>query len=65
MKVAIYARVSTDEQARKYSIRAQLDLPRNHAQPSAHGVFEEHWRETQRNCHSFGIPQDMGQTELK
>lgn len=29
MKVAIYARVSTDEQAQKYSIPAQLELLRN------------------------------------
>lgn len=42
MKVAIYARVSTDEQAKKYSIPAQLDLLRNFAQANSYEIFREY-----------------------
>ena len=38
MKVALYARVSTDEQAKKYSIPAQLDLLRSYAKANSYGV---------------------------
>ena len=42
MKCAIYARVSTDEQAKKYSIPAQLDLLRSFAQINNHEIFKEY-----------------------
>ncbi len=42
MKVALYARVSTDKQARKYSIPAQLDLLRVFARTNNHEVFREY-----------------------
>jgi len=42
MRCAIYARVSTEEQAKKYSIPAQLDLLRNFAQANDYEVFKEY-----------------------
>lgn len=42
MKCAIYARVSTDEQAKKYSIPAQLELLRNFAQGNNYEIFKEY-----------------------
>ena len=42
MKVALYARVSTDEQAKKYSIPAQLDLLRSFAKSSDCEIFKEY-----------------------
>ena len=42
MKVAIYARVSTDEQAKKYSIPAQLELLRNFAKANNYEIFKEY-----------------------
>jgi len=42
MKVALYARVSTDEQAKKYSIPAQLDLLRNFAKVNNYEIFKEY-----------------------
>jgi len=42
MKVAIYARVSTEEQAKKYSIPAQLDLLRNFANANNYEIFKEY-----------------------
>lgn len=42
MKVAIYARVSTDEQAKKYSIPAQLELLRNFADANNYEIFKEY-----------------------
>jgi len=42
MRVAIYARVSTDEQAKKYSIPAQLDVLRNFAQANNYEIFKEY-----------------------
>ncbi len=40
MNVALYARVSTEEQAKKYSIPAQLDLLRSFAKTSSHDVVQ-------------------------
>ena len=34
----LYARVSTDERAKKYSITAQLDLLRSYAKANSYGV---------------------------
>ena len=42
MKCAIYARVSTEEQAKNYSIPAQLDLLRNFAQANNYEIFKEY-----------------------
>lgn len=42
MKCAIYARVSTEEQAKKYSIPAQLDLLRSFAQINNYEIFKEY-----------------------
>lgn len=42
MKCAIYARVSTEEQTKNYSIRAQLDLLRNSAQVNNCEIFKEY-----------------------
>lgn len=42
MKAAIYARVSTDEQAKKYSIPAQLELLRSFAQANNYEIFKEY-----------------------
>ncbi|TKJ47017.1 hypothetical protein CEE34_06000 [Candidatus Aerophobetes bacterium Ae_b3a] len=42
MKCAIYARVSTEEQAKNYSIPAQLDLLRSFAQANEYEVFKEY-----------------------
>lgn len=42
MKCALYARVSTVEQANKYSIPAQLDLLRNFAGMNNHEIFKEY-----------------------
>ena len=42
MKAAIYARVSTDEQAKKYSIPAQLELLRNFAKANNYEIFKEY-----------------------
>lgn len=42
MKVAVYARVSTDEQAKKYSIPAQLESLRSFAEANNYEVFKEH-----------------------
>jgi len=42
MKAATYAWVSTDEQAKKYSIPAQLDLLRNFAQANNYEIFKEY-----------------------
>ena len=41
MKVAVYARVSTDEQAKKYSIPAQLELLRNFAKTNSYEIFKD------------------------
>jgi len=42
MKCAIYARVSTEEQAKKYSIPAQLESLRNFAQANNYEIFKEY-----------------------
>lgn len=42
MKCAIYVRVSTEEQAKKYSIPAQLDLLRSFAQINNYEIFKEY-----------------------
>lgn len=42
MKCAIYVRVSTEEQAKKYSIPAQLDLLRSFAQINNHEIFKKY-----------------------
>jgi len=42
MKCALYARVSTQEQAKNYSIPAQLDLLRNFAQANNYEIFKEY-----------------------
>lgn len=42
MKVVLYARVSTDEQAKKYSIPAQLELLRDFANANNYEIFKEY-----------------------
>ncbi|NLJ41066.1 MAG: recombinase family protein [Clostridiales bacterium] len=42
MKIAIYARVSTEEQAQKHSIDAQLDLLRGYAQAREYKIYKEY-----------------------
>lgn len=42
MKCALYVRVSTVEQAKKYSIPAQLELLRNFARMNNHEIFKEY-----------------------
>lgn len=42
MKCALYARVSTEEQAKKYSIPAQLELLRNFARINSYEIFKEY-----------------------
>lgn len=42
MKCVLYARVSTEEQAKKYSVPAQLDLLRNFARINDYQIFKEY-----------------------
>jgi len=41
-KVALYARVSTEEQASNFSLAAQLELLRKHAADNGYTVFNEY-----------------------
>lgn len=42
IKVALYARVSTEEQKENFSLAAQLELLRRHASDSRHEVYDEY-----------------------
>ena len=42
MKCALYARVSTEEQAKRFSISAQVDLLRNFARTHKYEIFKEY-----------------------
>lgn len=42
MIVALYARVSTDEQGKKHSIEAQIDILRNYAEVNGYKIYKEY-----------------------